>query len=145
MPIILSHRPDDWRVLAGAYLAPPLLGAALRYGLVGPLLRRHRLQQVGTCVSVPKYECVHFQVRRGNKLRCGLVGPLLRWHRLQNVGGCVWIYWNALHAVKSAALLSASCEGRTAAVQGLGVGTSPSPIFRTRDEGTRAWPEAGDC
>lgn len=46
VPIILSHRPDDWRVLAGGYLLPPLVGAALRYGLVGPLLRRHRLQQV---------------------------------------------------------------------------------------------------
>lgn len=46
VPIVLSHRPDDWRVLAGAYLLPPLLGTLLRYGLFGPLMRRHRLQQV---------------------------------------------------------------------------------------------------
>jgi hypothetical protein len=36
-------------VLIGAYVLPPLIGTVLSYGLVGPLLRRHRLQQASCC------------------------------------------------------------------------------------------------
>ena len=55
--MLLSHRPDDWRVLLGAYLLPPLVGTALRYGVVGPLLRRHRLQQVCPLTPLPAVMC----------------------------------------------------------------------------------------
>ena len=67
VPVILSHRPDSWKVLLGAYLLPPLVGTVLSYGLIGPLLRRHRLQQAGakccehlTPCPVAKYapECI---------------------------------------------------------------------------------------
>ncbi len=49
VPVILSHRPDSWKVLIGAYVLPPLIGTVLCYGLVGPLLRRHQLQQASCC------------------------------------------------------------------------------------------------
>lgn len=95
VPVILSHRPDNWRLLAGAYLLPPLVGTALRYGLVGPLLRRHRLRQVrarlssaSNCADTPQNCDNDVNVKQPGWRRAvlyGLINPLLRRHHLRQV------------------------------------------------------------
>ena len=47
-PVILSHRADDWRVLLGAYLLPPVAVWSARTLVYRPLVRRQRLAKVGT-------------------------------------------------------------------------------------------------
>ena len=48
VPVLLSHDPGDWRVVAGAAAAVPLAAAALHLAAIRPLLRRRRLTQVGS-------------------------------------------------------------------------------------------------
>lgn len=45
-PVVVSHAYDDWRVLAGAYVVPPLLTLGLRHLVVRPLARRRRVKKV---------------------------------------------------------------------------------------------------
>ncbi len=47
-PVILSHRADDWRVLLGAYLLPPVAVWSARTLVYRPLVRRQRLAKVGS-------------------------------------------------------------------------------------------------
>ena len=45
-PVILSHRADDWRVLLGAYLLPPVVLWTARTLVYRPLIRQRRLAKV---------------------------------------------------------------------------------------------------
>ena len=45
-PVVLSHRADDWRLLAAAYVLPPVAVLGVRHLLYRPLVRRHRLRKV---------------------------------------------------------------------------------------------------
>lgn len=46
VPILLSSDSRDWTVLIAATVVPPLLGTAIHFGIIRPLMRRYRLSQV---------------------------------------------------------------------------------------------------
>lgn len=47
LPIILTQSAQDYRVLAVAYIVPPIVTFVVKYGIVKPLLKRSRVKKVG--------------------------------------------------------------------------------------------------
>jgi DnaJ family protein C protein 11 len=45
-PILLTHDYTDVRVIAAAYILPPLLGIFLQTQIIRPLWRRHKARKV---------------------------------------------------------------------------------------------------